>query len=121
MANCRASLGLGHSIVNLKNEKEIYDNLYDLISMDNDLTENEDYFQDDTLELGFESEADRIVKEALKKLGQPTTAEEFEKVAEKVFESISNQEYFGVCELDVIQVGKNKVALAFAYGGDYGV
>lgn len=121
MANCRASLGLGHTIVNLKNEKEVYDNLYDLISMDNDLTENEDYFQDDTLELGYESEAERIVKEALAEFGQPTTAEEFEKVADKVFESISNQEYFGVCEINIIKAGKNKVSMSYAYGGDYGV
>jgi len=121
MANCRASLGLGQSIVNLKNEKDVYNNLYDLISMDCDLTENEEYFQDDTLDLGFENEAERRVKEALAELGQPTTLEEFEVVAEKVFENISDQEYFGVCEISAIQVGKNKVALAYAYGGDYGV
>lgn len=121
MANCRSELGLGQSIVNLKNEKEIYDNLYGLLSMDCDLTVNAEYFRDDTVELGFENEAERLVKETLTELGHPTTAEEFEKVAGKVFESISDQEYFGLCEISVIQVGKNKVSLAYAYGGGYGV
>lgn len=117
MANCTASLGTGLSIVDLKNEKEVYDNLYDLISMDCDLTENEEYFKDDTLELGFENEADRRVKEALAEFGKPTTAEEFEKVADKVFDSISNQEYWGVCDLQVKDLGNNKVVLSYAYGG----
>lgn len=114
------SLGTGLSIVDLKNEKEVYDNLYDLISMDCDLTENEEYFKDDTLELGFENEADRRVKEALVEFGQPTTAEEFEKVADKVFESISNEEYWGLCALQVKDLGDNKVVLSYAYGGHYG-
>lgn len=117
MGNCISSLGTGLSIVNLKNEKEVYDNLYDLISMDCDLTENEEYFQDDTLELGYENEAERIVKEALAEFGQPTTAEEFEKVADKVFDSISNEEYWGNCELQVKDLGDNKVVLSYAYGG----
>tara|TARA_R110000824_G_C14763373_1_gene630079 strand:- start:113 stop:478 length:366 start_codon:yes stop_codon:yes gene_type:complete len=121
MANCKAELGLGQSIVNLKHKKDIYNNLYGLVSMDNDLTENEDYFQDDTLELGFKNEAERIVKETLAEFGHPTTIERFRKVANKVFESISTQEYFGVCEISVIQAGKNKVALAYAYGGAYGI
>jgi hypothetical protein len=121
MANCKASLGMGHFLVNLKNEKDVYGSLFSLIQMDCDLTENEDYFQDDTIELGYESEADRRVQEALKEFGKPTTHEEFKVVANKVFESISNQEYFGVCELNIVKVGKNKLSLAYAYGGDYGV
>ena len=117
MANCGASLGLTLTIVNLKNEKDVFNNLYNLIGMDNDLTENEDYFQDDTLELGFEDEADRKVKETLQELGYPTTVEEFKIVADRVFEAVSDQEYFGVCELQVEPIGKNKVALAYAVGG----
>jgi len=119
MGNCLAGLGTGLSIVNLKNEKEVYDNLYDLISMDCDLTENEECFKEDTLELGFANEAARRVTEALAEFGRPTTAEEFEKVADKVFESISNQEYWGVCSLQVKDLGDNKVVLSYAYGGNY--
>jgi hypothetical protein len=119
MANCTSSLGTGLSIVDLKNEKEVYDNLYGLLMVDCDLTENEEYFQEDTLSLGFENEAERRVKEALIELGQPTTAKEFKDVADKVFESISDQEYFGGCDLMVAEVGDNKVALAYAYGGRF--
>lgn len=119
MANCISSLGTGLSIVDLKNEKEVYDNLYGLLEVDCDLTENEEYFQEDTLSLGFENEAERRVKEALIELGQPTTAEEFKGVADKVFESISNQEYFGECDLIVKDLGDNKVVLSYTYGGHY--
>lgn len=117
MSNCKSDLGLGHFLVNLNDEKDVYKSLFALISSDNDLTENEEYFQDDTLELGFENEADRIVKEALEELGQPTTAKDFEDVADKVFGAISDQDYFGECELNVIQVSKNKISVAYAYGG----
>jgi hypothetical protein len=121
MANCRASLGMGHFLVDLKDEKDVYQSLYSLLSSDNDLTENEDYFQDDTLELGYKSEAERVVKEALKEFGQPTTVEEMDRISNKVFEKISRQDYFGVCEISVVGINENKVSLAYAYGGDYGV
>jgi len=121
MANCKSSLGTGHFLVNLKNEKNVYNSLFALVDMDCDLTENEDYFQDDTLELGYESEAERIIKEALEEFGQPTTPEEFEVVAKKVFNAIDEQEYFGVCDLSVVKISKHKVSLAYSYGGDYGV
>lgn len=120
MANCKASLGMGHFLVNLKDEKDVYQSLYSLVDNDSDLTENEDYFEE-ALELGFENEAHRIVKEALQELGQPTTAEEMDVIANKVFDRISSQEYFGVCDISVVGISKNKVSLAYAYGGDYGV
>ena len=111
---------MGHVIVDLTQKQEVRGTLYDLISMDCDLTENEDYFQEDTLELGYESEADRIVTETIKEMGFPKSAKKFEKVANKVFEAISRQEYFGVCELSIINIGDKKVSLAYSYGGDYG-
>jgi len=119
MGNSKAGLGMGHFLVNLKNKEDVGASLYALIDSDNDLTENEEYFQDDTLELGYECEASRMVDEALKELGHPTTAEEFEAVANKVFESISDQEYYCACELSVVKVSKTKISVAFAYGGNY--
>jgi hypothetical protein len=117
MSNETANLTLGHLIVNLKSTKDVYDSLYALIDSDNDLTENEEYFQDDTLELGYDNEADRIVKEALQELGQPTTAKAFEELANKVFEAIKGQEYFGECELNIIKLSKDKLSVAFITGG----
>jgi len=119
MGNSKSGLGLGHFIVDLKKTKDVRISLEQLISSDNDLTENVEYFQDDTLELGYESEADRIVKEYIKEHGVPRSVKAFEKAANKVFEAISDQEYFCVCELDVIGIGGGKLVIAYAYGGNY--
>ena len=39
----------------------------DLFSFDSDFTENEEYFREDTLELGFKNEAERCSKELFEK------------------------------------------------------
>lgn len=118
MANCKASLNLNHFWVNIKDKNSVYNGLYSLLEVDNDLTENEDYFQDDTLELGYENEADRIVREALKgrKIHSIST---FKKIARKVAESITNQEYYGECKLSFVSTNTEIVIVAFATGGDY--
>ena len=119
MSNEKASLGLGHSLVDLTNRINVFDTLCNMISVDNDLTENEMYFRNDTIKLGFENEAERIVMETLKEFGYPTNKETFEEVATKVFEAITEQEYFGNCELNIIELDENKLSLAYAYGGNY--
>ena len=119
MSNENASLRLNHVLVDLDNRKNIYDTLYDMIAVDNDLVENEMYFRKDTLELGFNNEADRVVKDKLKTLGYPTTIKTFEKIATKVFEVISNQDYFGECSVNIIKISENKLSLAYAHGGIY--
>ena len=48
--------------IELINEEVSKQDLIDLF-FDNDFTENEDYFQEDTLELGYESEAERLATE----------------------------------------------------------
>jgi hypothetical protein len=120
MANCRSSLGLVHFVVDVTNEKELREVLIDCIDMDNDLSENEDYFQEDTIELGFENEVERIVSEVLEGDVDLSTLEGVTALFTTVTEAISDQEYFGVCELDVIELGYNKFVVAFVYGGDYG-
>ena len=119
MGNSTSGLGLGHFVVDLKKTADVKESLLSLISMDNDLTENEDYFRDDTMELGYESEADRIVKEYIKEHGVPRSVKAFEEAATKVFEAISEQEYFCICDLDVIGIGDSKLVIAYAYGGNY--
>ena len=120
MANCRSELGLLHFIVDVSDEQDLKTSLMACLEMDNDLTENEDYFSDDTLELGFESEADRVISEALEGDVDLSTLEGVTNLFSKVTEAITEQEFFGVCELDVIELGYNKFVVAFAYGGDYG-
>ena len=120
MANCRSDLGLVHFIVDVSNEKELREALSDCISMDCDLSENEEYFRQDTLELGFENEVDRIVSEALEGDVDLSTLEGVTNLFGEVTNAISEQEFFSNCELDVIEIGNNKFVVAFVYGGDYG-
>ena len=44
--------------------------LISILEQDNDFSENEDYFRIDTLELGFENEAERVSKEIFEKIKQ---------------------------------------------------
>jgi hypothetical protein len=41
--------------------------LISILEQDNDFSENEDYYRPDTLELGFENEAERVSKEIFEK------------------------------------------------------
>ena len=120
MGNCRASLSTSHFVIDIKDRKKVRESLYDIMAQDNDLTENEDYFQDDTLELGYESEADRIVKEYIKENGFPRSIKAYVKAFEHVFTFMSRQEYFGDCETDFINLGDGKLSICQVMGGDYG-
>jgi hypothetical protein len=119
MANCKAELNLNHFWINIHSEEDVYNSLYSLLEIDNDLTENEDYFRDDTLELGFKNEADRIVKEALegKRL---SSIEDYKAVAKIVAEKITEQEYYGDCQLSFVATTNDCLIVAFATGGSYG-
>ena len=119
MANSKAGLGVSHSIVDLNNADDVLETLHGLIDMDNDLVENEDYFRPDTISLGYESEADRIVQEYISANGFPKTFKAFEKACFKITDAISEQEYYGVCDLSLIDLGGLKTSLVFAYGGSY--
>lgn len=116
MANCRAGLNLELCVLDLNNREAVVEKLIDILSIDADLSENEDYFSDDTLELGYENEAERIVAESTKRK-KFDTPKRFEKVFGYVFSALSNQEYWGECEYRVEDLGDNKIALAYAIGG----
>ena len=104
-------------IIDVTNEKEVLESLNVILSVDNDLTENEDYFQDDTLELGYESEADRIVKEFIKENGVPNTVETYKIAFESISESITEQDYFGESEVSFVDVDENRLSVVFMIGG----
>jgi hypothetical protein len=107
MANCESSIGLIHSVVDLENQKEVIDFCHEILSIDNDLTENEDYFRDTTLELGWDNEADRIIGEAIHR------GLKGKELISEVSVAISKQEYYSGCELSF--VGNT---VAFVYGGN---
>ena len=117
MANCKANLNVQHLIVDVTSEEQVTNALFSLLRNDNDLIENEDEFREDTLELGFESEADRIVKEYIQENGVPNTIEDFENACEEISSNISDQEFFGECLLNLIQIDDNRISVVFATGG----
>lgn len=116
MGNCTANLNTGQFIIDFKNREEILGDFYDLLSVDNDLTENEDYFRDDTIELGYETEAERIIAERTK--GRPiTNVKQFRNVMDDVWEAITGQDYFGVCEYDILDLEDGRYVVSWASGG----
>lgn len=117
MSNCKASLGTQHFIIDVTDKEAVTKSLFNSMQNDCDLTENEDYFQEDTLELGYESEADRIVQEYTKENGVPSTIEEYKKAYTEISNNISDQEFYGDCELDFIEIDETKLSVMFVYGG----
>ena len=119
MSNSKASLGIVHSVVDFTDVDQVKEALMSLLQGDNDLTENEEYFQSDTLELGFENEAERIVKEAMEGIDLKwNDIKPFNKMVEEVVRAISTQEYYGACEWHTIQINYTQGSLFFAYGGN---
>ena len=116
MANCESGLGLGMIKINLNNRDEVIKELGDIISVDCDLHENVDFFREDTLKLGYDSELDRVVDEATK--GKDLKdLKVFEEVFSEVFGALSEQEYFGQCEYVIEELGDGVIMLAYVYGG----
>tara|TARA_R110000796_G_scaffold1673_3_gene6962 strand:+ start:11438 stop:11800 length:363 start_codon:yes stop_codon:yes gene_type:complete len=118
MGNAKSGLGLSLVRIDLNDGAAVLEDLWDILSVDNDMTENEDYFQEDTLELGYPDEASRIVDEAAKGK-QFNTIEGFEEVFNKVFAALSGQEYYCVCDYAIEDLGDGHIILAYAYGGNY--
>jgi len=117
MSNCKAEINVSNFIIDVSNEQEVMDALMEIMECDNDLTENEDYFQQDTLSLGYESEADRIVKEYIKENGVPKTTTEFENAFNEISKNVSSQEYFGECSTNFLKISENNLSVMFMTGG----
>lgn len=116
MSNEKSDLGLGLIRLNLNDKEKIKETLINVISADLDLSENEEYFQDDTLELGYESEAERIVDEAMKD-AELNTLNDLEVLFVNVFDTIGEQDFFGACDYEVEIISDDEVIIAYAYGG----
>ena len=117
MSNCYQSASMTHYVRDVKDAKLVRKDLYDILSYDADLTENEDYFEE-ALELGFDSEADRIIKNFIKENGFPRSLKKYKEAVEKmVYDHIGGQDFFGQCEVDFINLGAGKVSVAIMIGG----
>lgn len=119
MSNSKASLGIVHSIVEFSDANKVKEALILLLQGDNDLTENEEYFRSDTIELGYENEGERIVAEAMQGIDLKwNDMRPFNKMVEAVVRAISDQDYYGACEWHTIQINYTQASLFFAYGGN---
>ncbi len=120
MANCKSRLSLNHFWIDIRNEDDVYNGLLELLEQDSDFTHNKEEFRKDTLELGYKSEADRIVKETLKE-NPVTNIQEFKRAAEIVALHITKQDFFGACTLSFIATDQNTIITALATGGNIGM
>ena len=100
----------------------------DLLSMDNDFTVNADMFREDTLELGYKSEAERISKETFEIYKEElsdrdTEAEALENALKEIIDNADNfighSSYYGYGDyiLNIIETDYTYVvALAYLEG-----
>jgi hypothetical protein len=68
------------------------------LSVDSDFTENEDYFREDTLELGFENEAERVSKEIFEECNKKDFADETELLNYMIGELFNVSNFIGTSE-----------------------
>jgi uncharacterized protein with von Willebrand factor type A (vWA) domain len=81
--------------------------------MDEDWKTNEEYFQDDTLDLGYESEAQRLASEWLQE-HQVRTEKDLEAWIKHLEERVYNHDQFYIeQEFSIIEVGPGKFAVAY--------
>jgi len=124
MSNCRSNQILGHDILTLGDTGEIKEYLTTMLGQDNDMSENEDYFKvsDDESEilchkLGYYNDAEMHVGESMKEQ-ELKTADDFDRLFDKVFGYLSKQEYYGDCDYEVIDLKDGRVSVAWVVGGN---
>lgn len=111
MGNLINAIGKQSAVIDLNHPEE---GLYDLISFDLDFTENEEYFREDTISLGYDNEAERLVKEYLKENELKNQKDVFE-CCSNLLEKVFNSSYYGDNTLDVIQITKTKFKVITTY------
>lgn len=109
-----------HFVLDTTSEENIKEGLYNIFRHDCDFTENKEYFRDDTLSLGYNDEAERIIVEYVNHYRKKYTLKQ-----EGDIENLINQlclEIFGndSCyyqkwEYDVIKIDNTKFSVAISY------
>ena len=105
MSNLSGSLNTFTVEIDLKNSKE---GLVKLFDADADFTENEEYFRKDTLKLGYENEAERVVAEYLKKQ-KVTNQKELCKAIKFFTKKIFSSSCYGGHTETVIEIGEKTI------------
>lgn len=114
MGNLAGQLTTGKVRISLDPEK-IEKGLYDLISFDLDFTENEEYFREDTLSLGYMDEADRLVKEHLTE-NKVTNKKELFNCCSDLLSMVFDSSFYGDWTLEVVESSKkNEYVVFYSY------
>jgi len=129
MGNCRANLHTGLEVLDLTNREVVKKFFEDFLEQDQDLHANGDEYwtcpeglsDDDEWiprceQLGYETELDMIVGEAMKNrsVKNPKC---FSRVFDIVFQAINGQDFFGDCEWHYEVISKDKIVVSWTTGG----
>ncbi len=117
MANCKATLSVTQATVDVTDKDSVIQGFLLALGEDLDLTDNEDEFREDTLELGYDSEADRIIKEYVEENGFPDSIPSFIEAFGSISETITSQDFFGACETRFLTISETEVFVTFVSGG----
>lgn len=101
MGNLSNQLGNQKAIISI-DPKRIKMDMVKLLSFDLDFTENEEYFRDDTLELGYENEAERIVDEYLS-LNRVVNKQDLFRCCDELLTKVFDSSFYGDWTLDVTE------------------
>ena len=118
MANCKASLSVAQATVDVTDKDSVILGFLLALGKDSDLTENEDEFREDTLELGYDNEADRIIQEYVEENGFPDSVGSFAMAFESISKAITSQDFFGACEIRFFKMSETEVFVTFVSGGN---
>ena len=91
---------------------QIKNDLIHLISFDLDFTENEDYFRSDTLSLGYENEAERLVDEYLKEFKVENKTDLFE-CCSSLLGMVFDSSFYGDWTLEIANSKKENEFIVF--------
>jgi hypothetical protein len=100
-------------------KRNVKDAVSQILSIDNDFTENEEYFREDTLDLGFQNEAERVAEEISKEHSIVD-----DELITKILEIntgecqfiIGNTNYTDSYLYELTDLGDDKLFLSVAYG-----
>lgn len=98
---------LEHTVI-VSSKPVTKEDLKEVFLRDNDFIENEDYFREDTLDLGYEDEGERVADEIFKE--DLTDKEKIEACFKRMFDSDSS--YYSEYDIDITEVGDKYVTSA---------
>ena len=115
MGNYNNNLNQIHFILNTDTRENLKEGLYNIFRHDCDFTENEEYFREDTISLGYKNEADRLINDYIfgKKIKSLKSVEKIVDVL--CAELFDYGTYYYTYSCTVIKVDETKYSIAISY------